>query len=195
MGSRPIVLIARRESDKTLYVLERQNNGLYTLCHLGSWVDLVELEGLATASCPHLIQKQPNTSVESNAPLPLTTPQLHHDNKKRRLAIESLQLLVKKPRSRSMSTPSQLVSPTGMSIPNLDNVKSQPTTTGAHQEVSASKMLEGDTESQMAKAAELDELLAAPTAEGIFDNIRNQYLEFLYHSMVSAPNKFHHVAI
>ncbi|KAI1376918.1 DNA replication regulator SLD3-domain-containing protein [Hypoxylon crocopeplum] len=186
MGSGPVVLIARLETDKSLYALERQQNGLYALCHIGSWVNLQELEGLATASCSRLIEKRPHTSIDSSTSCPLVTPQLHHEAKKRRLAIEAIQSLVKKPsRSRSISTASQLISPTGLPTLGLDSIESQPDSTHVPQNAIPTGVLDTQTESQTATFHETDDIFSAPTAEGIFDNIRNQYLESLYHSMGS----------
>lgn len=186
IGSRPVVLIARLETDNTLYVLERQKNALYTLCHLGSWTDLQELQVLATVSCPQFIQERSNTSAELSTPISLTTPQLHHDNKKRRLAIEAIQSLVKKPaRARSLSTLSQPISPTELSTPAQDNAESQASNGGNSQDITPTGALDTQNESQMSKVPEPDDMLATPTADTIFDNIRNQYLESLYHSMVN----------
>ncbi|KAL7628049.1 hypothetical protein AAE478_002245 [Parahypoxylon ruwenzoriense] len=178
MGS--VVLIARLETDKTLYVLERQKDGLYTLCQFGSWVDLQELEQFATVSCPWLIEKRSNTSRNSSISHPLTTPQLHHETKKRKLAIEAIQSLVKRPaRSRSVSTPSQCVPPTEWPAPGQDNGESQP------KRIHATSMRETQSPSQTARVSEADEVFATPTADGIFGNIRYQYLESLYLSMGS----------
>ncbi|KAI1762979.1 DNA replication regulator SLD3-domain-containing protein [Hypoxylon sp. FL1150] len=186
MGSRPVVLIARLETDKTLYVLERQKNALYTLCHLGSWANLQELQGFATVSCPHLIQRRSNSSTELSTPHPLTTPQLHHDNKKRRLAIEAIQSLVKKPaRSRSLSTLSQPVSPAEVSTPGRENVESQASNGPTSQDATPKGAFETQNRCQMSKVPEPDVMLATPTADTIFDNIRTQYYESLYHSMGS----------
>ncbi|KAI2611991.1 DNA replication regulator SLD3-domain-containing protein [Hypoxylon sp. NC1633] len=186
VGSRPVVLIARLETDKTVYVLERQKNGLYTLCHFGSWVDLQELERCAIASCHHLIEKRQDSSIDSNIPRPLITPQLHHETKKRRLAIEAIQSLVKKPgRSRSVSTLSQLVSPIGPPTPGPDNSDFQPSNAHISATPLPSEVPKSQAENQVTKAPEAEESLIAPTAESIFENIRNQYLESLYHSMGS----------
>ncbi|KAI0376255.1 DNA replication regulator SLD3-domain-containing protein [Hypomontagnella monticulosa] len=184
MGSRPVVLIARLESDKTLYVLERQVNGLYTLCHLGPWVHLRELQQLATASLPKLIERRTNDTANSITSQPLTTPQLHHATKKRRLAIEAIQSLVKKPtRSRSASTLSQFNPPTQLLTPSQDT-ESQPESTYILQDGPSIETTESQTESQEVRAVEIDEF-TAPTAESIFENIRSQYFESLYHSMGS----------
>ncbi|OTA57705.1 hypothetical protein K449DRAFT_335204 [Hypoxylon sp. EC38] len=189
LGSHPVVVIARLESDKTIYVLERQTSGLYTLCHFGPWVDLQELERRATVSLPQFIEKRTNPSIDANTPHPITTPHLHHETKKRRLAIEAIQSIVKKPgRSRSMSIASQSIPQTDPqtrpSTPGYDNSESRPTTSHI-QNAPPTKTPDSSTLSQVAKASEIDDLLATPTAEGIFENIRNQYFESLYNSMGS----------
>ncbi|KAI1136934.1 DNA replication regulator SLD3-domain-containing protein [Hypoxylon sp. FL0543] len=190
LESHPVVVIARLESDKTIYALERETNGLYTLCHVGSWVDLQELERLATVSLSQFIGKRSNTSVDTNTSHPLTTPHLHHETKKRRLAIEAIQSLVKKPtRSRSLSTASQIIppecSPTQPTTPGRDDSESQLDTAHISQNAGPTKSHETQAQSQAPEASVMDDLLATPTAEGIFDNIRNQYFESLYNSMGS----------
>lgn len=191
IGSRPVVLIARLESDKTLYVLERQTDGLYSLCQFGSWVDLRELRRLATVSCIQLIEKRANTFINSNISYPLTTPHLHHETKKRRLAIEAIQSLVKKPaRSRSVSTTSQLIPPVRPLTPSQDNDESQPDVGQISLESLFTEKSESQTQSQVPSAPTVGQLMTTPTAEGIFDNIRNQYLESLYHSMVGSSSIF-----
>ncbi|KAI1741322.1 DNA replication regulator SLD3-domain-containing protein [Xylaria scruposa] len=191
MGNRPVVLIARLESNRTVYAIERQANALYTLCHLGSWVDLEQLCGLATVSCPALIRQQPALRSEPITHVPLTTPQISHTNKKRRLAIEAIQSLVKKPvRSRSISVLSQAGEASRPSTP-IQGIQ------GGNALDSGGEAVARDTpapdistagpgvESQVSLAQDQDEILATPNAEGIFENIRNQYFEALYHSMGS----------
>ncbi|KAH8156198.1 hypothetical protein CIB48_g12047, partial [Xylaria polymorpha] len=176
MGNRPIVLIARLESNRSVYAIERQANSLYTLCHLGSWVDLEQLGSLATVSCPTLIRKQPAVRSEPTTQVPLTTPQISHTNKKRRLAIEAIQSLVKKPaRSRSISVLSQAGEISRPPTPiQGDNVPAP--------DASFPRPI---VESQENPVQGQDEALAVPNAGGIFDNIRNHYFEALYHSMGS----------
>lgn len=191
VAARPVVLLARLESDKTVYALERQRNGLYSLCQLGSWVDLTTLCELATVSCSHLVKKSPWHTTTTSIQQPLTTPQLHHENKKRKLAIEAIQSLVKRPaRSRSVSTPMQTVglatqqsaTPAGDSQPTSQ----QDGNTSASQGIAAPPANATDTQSQIPTASgpRVEESLTPPTANDIFGNIRNHYMEALYHSMV-----------
>ncbi|KAI0838879.1 DNA replication regulator SLD3-domain-containing protein [Hypoxylon sp. FL0890] len=235
-GWYPAVLIARLESDKTIYVLERMAGELFTLCHLGPWVHLRSLIPLAIVSLPEFLEKPasikpasifpgtnvlssgfPGTNVSSsvfrtgtnvsssvftgtnlpssvftgtNLPPPLTTPHLHHESKMRRLAIEAIQSVVKKPpRSRSMSTASQIIPPadvpTQPPTPGQDNSESQPITTCIPQNAPSIEARETQAQSQAPKASQMDDSLGTPTVEEIFDNIRNQYFESLYNSMGS----------
>ncbi|KAI3332336.1 DNA replication regulator SLD3-domain-containing protein [Xylariaceae sp. AK1471] len=192
MGNRPVVLIARLESNKSIYALERQENALYTLCHLGSWVDLEQLSHLATVSCASVIRKQTTFPTEPTASGSLTTPQISHANKKRRLAIEAIQSLVKKPtRSRSISI--------SISVPSQNEEVSRPPTpmqksngfisgtvaVAQDAPLSSTYILTSGMASQGGLMQDEGETLNMPNAEGIFDTIRNQYFEALYHSMGS----------
>ncbi|KAI1410865.1 DNA replication regulator SLD3-domain-containing protein [Hypoxylon sp. FL1857] len=190
MGSHPVVVIARMESDKTVYAVERQKNGLYTLCHFGPWVDLQELERHATVSLPQFIEKRSNPSIDTNTSHPITTPHLHHETKKRRLAIEAIQSLVKKPtRSRSVSTTSQIIplAEATSQTPGSgqDGPESRPGTAYSHPNAPPMESIKPQAQIQAPKASEIDDSLVAPTADAIFDNIRNQYFESLYNSMGS----------
>ncbi|KAI0454805.1 DNA replication regulator SLD3-domain-containing protein [Xylaria acuta] len=188
MGNRPVVLIARLESNRTVYVIERQANALCTLCHLGSWVDLEQLCGLATVSCPALIRQQPALRSEPTTHVPLTTPQISHTNKKRRLAIEAIQSLVKKPaRSRSVSALSQAG---GVSRPPTPIQGANALGSGGEAVAQDAPAPDASTpqpgvEPQVSLVQDQDQALAMLHAEGIFENIRNHYFEALYHSMGS----------
>ncbi|KAI0966566.1 DNA replication regulator SLD3-domain-containing protein [Xylaria arbuscula] len=188
LGNRPVVLIARLESNKSVYAVERQANALYSLCHLGSWVDLEQLINLATVSRPSLLREQPILSAQPTAHAPLTTPQLSHTNKKRRLAIEAIQSLVKKPaRSRSISTLSQAgeVSrpPTPVQAENVRDATSVPALPDVPPHGDSTPTPGVVSQDEVAK--DRDEAVVIPSAGDIFENIRNQYLETLYHSMGS----------
>ncbi|RYP74230.1 hypothetical protein DL771_003163 [Monosporascus sp. 5C6A] len=174
VAAHPVVLIARLESDKTIYALERQNNGLYSLCQLCSWVNLAALCELSTVSCGHLINESPPQPTDSSTSQPLITLQLHKENKKRRLAIEAIQSLVKKPaRSRSVSTPSQPVEfITQPAAPAGDEkATSRQSGNGQASRDAAPFSSIPDTKSQMQATAEtrIYESPSQPTANDIFD--------------------------
>ncbi|KAI0427728.1 DNA replication regulator SLD3-domain-containing protein [Xylaria sp. FL1042] len=188
MGSRPVVLIARLESNKTVYVIERQANALYSLCHLGSWVDLEQLCDLATVSCLALIREQPVFPAEPTPHAPLITPQISHANKKRRLAIEAIQSLVKKPtRSRSVSALSQVGEASRPSTPIQGGNAFDGDSVSVVQDVPSRTEVtpKPGLVSQVDVVQEQDVALNVPTADGIFENVQNQYFEALYHSMGS----------
>ncbi|KAI1363976.1 DNA replication regulator SLD3-domain-containing protein [Xylaria arbuscula] len=188
MGNRPVVLIARLESNKTVYAIERRTNALYSLCHLGSWVDLEQLCDVATVSCSALLRQQPLVPPAPVLQAALTTPQISHTNKKRRLAIEAIQSLVKKPtRSRSISVLSQ-AGEVSRPLTPLTKAGEPDTDYAVNPEVVPypgvlTPVLDADT--QIGLPQNQDEALDIPNAESIFDNIRSQYFEALYHSMGS----------
>ncbi|RYO77545.1 hypothetical protein DL762_009188 [Monosporascus cannonballus] len=185
VAAHPVVLIARLESDKTIYALERQNNGLYSLCQLCSWVNLATLCGLSTVSSGHLIKKSPPQPTGSSTSQPLITPQLHKENKNRRLAIEAIQSLVKKPaRSRSVSTPSQ---PVELITQPAAPAGDEETTSGQSGNGRASRDAAPFSSTPDAKSpiqataeARIDESPSQPTANEIFDiQIDKKYRETL----------------
>lgn len=188
MGSSPVVLLARNDISKTVYALERQDNGLYVACRLGPWVELDQLASNATAICQERLR--PATSRDLNrhvtsAPL-TTTPQLHRDQKQKRAAIEAIQSLVRK-RARSQS------------VSTFDGIP-------AHEDSQETTVTKGQLPSPVLKHEELHEPARMPnievpapvkiqdvipgeprstqTADDIFDTIRTQYCEALYKSMV-----------
>jgi len=183
------LLLARSDASRAVYAIERQETGLYVLCKLGAWVDLQKLSELATACCRQRIRHVAPPANTTITEPPLTTPQLHKENKRKRLAIEELQSIFKK-RQRSLSTatqehqtshpPSQepaessqrLPTPPGTDTQNLqlDQTVDEPALPGS--------------EPGAATIEANPNFLSQPTAEDIFQNIRNQYSEALYHSKV-----------
>lgn len=179
------LLLARSDTNRMVYAIERQGDDLYVLCKLGAWVDVGKLAQFATVTCGYRIQSYQTILNANDAPPPLTTPQLHKENKRRRLAIEEIQLMVKKrPRSQSVAT--------SASQDPVHNTTSAETCTNAlvsesqHAQHSVPRNPPSpESQSQSAPPLETaDEPLSQPTAEDIFQNIRSQYLEALYHSLV-----------
>ncbi|TAQ88486.1 hypothetical protein B7494_g3206 [Chlorociboria aeruginascens] len=161
MGSQPTVLIARLDDGMTLYVVEREDRGLYVICQLGSWVNLQQLRAAAVASNQELPKPLGSGSgllymTGDDAAAPLVTSESSKYTKKKRLAIEAIQSMVKRP-------------PTGILT------ESQPML--ADPEPS---QLQTDINGQT-----LDDLASPPTAAEIFDNVRAQYFEALYLSKAS----------
>jgi DNA replication regulator SLD3 len=112
MGSQPMVLIARLDDDRTLFAVEREDRGLYVLCQLGSWVNLQQLRAAAVATTEKLSNKALEKALSSNANSTTTailTPEASKYSKKKRLAIEAIQSMVKRP-SKGLSE-SQIATP------------------------------------------------------------------------------------
>lgn len=183
------LLLARSETNRTVYAIERHGDGLYVLCKLGAWADVGKLAQFATVTCDQRLQTYKTILAPTGASLPLTTPQLHKENKRRRLAIEEIQSMVKKrPRSQSVATVvsqdlAQNTTP-GEACANTPSAESQPP-----QDLVPTNSPSTESQSQAAPPPEAaDESLSQPTAEGIFQNIRSQYMEALYHSLVRLPH-------
>lgn len=180
------LLLARADRSRNVYAIERQNGGLFVLCKLGSWVDILKLAQSATVTCSQRLRTYAPVPVPGGGELPLTTPQLHHENKKRRLAIEEIQSMVKRrPRSQSIATtlsqdPTHGLAPIETCVP--------PPAVESQNPPDLVSTISPPPESQSNTVAALpeavDDAQSQPTAEDIFQNIRTQYLEALYHSRV-----------
>lgn len=184
LGSRPVVLIARMETNKTSYVLERQYGGLYSLCQLGNWVDLEKLSAHATVAYTKLLKSR-IIPVDISRPDATTTTQLHHENKKRRLAMEAIQSLVKRPtRSLSVSFP-----PQSLDIARESSLAKEESATQAAAPSTGPMGLDATGLSEQSNvpptSSAPDDGQSVQTAQNIFENIRLQYFEALYHSMGS----------
>ncbi len=187
------ILVARSDSGENVYIIEREESGLYVLCKLGAWVDLDKLSHLATVLCHQRVH--PSTSQAKHIGLPeppLVTPKMYKENKRRRLAIEEIQSKVRrqsKPQraAAAVATPDQ--QPRPIQLPTPESAESQPRPVEkpcieqvrSLQPVAPSKPI-----SPHIPAAD-DALADQPAAEDIFQNIRTQYFEALYHSMVWYP--------
>ncbi|KXJ91923.1 DNA replication regulator SLD3-domain-containing protein [Microdochium bolleyi] len=183
IGAEPKILVASLDYDKTIYALERQETGLYTLCKLSAGVDLGSLSQDASIISSAALRKRASATVNQQEPPPLATAASHHENKKRRLAIEAIQSLVKKPARPSLEgvlplegeshAPVEAGTPTG-SQPTLEEVL-VPVNAGL-----GPGNLQESTPSTQEPAVE--ETSAPLGAEAILDGIRTQYQEALYHS-------------
>ena len=176
MASSPRVLLARSESKRTTYALERHDNSLYSVCKLGAWVEIESLAQHATAICqdrvnpPKPREEATSFGAETTA---LTTPQTHKDEKKKRVAIEAIQSLVRKrARSQSVSTLDTPIVTVPALLPSSDD----------NPVLSSSTMKQNKT----ADASIGTDVSQQQTAESIFSTIRNHYFEALYRSKVSS---------
>lgn len=195
MAERPSILVARSETTKTLYAVERADGNLYTVCKLGSWVDLEDLSSKATVwSQQLLLLGEPGRPA--SRPAPLTTPQLHKGHKEKRLAIEALQSIVRK-RGRSQSV-STLDDP-----PPVDK-RQKSDDDGSRSRAGSDKRANEEAQTTMEDSSPSDVVLPQnpdflqtlnpaldfpeqPTSEDIFASLRAAYWEALYISKVCNP--------
>ncbi|KAG5986353.1 hypothetical protein E4U54_005481, partial [Claviceps lovelessii] len=210
LGSHPAVVIARSDSQGTAFALERQDNGLYVMCKLGSWVDMGGLARFATAFCrsrlaapltPRTVPQQQQQQQERDPKAAVaTTPHMYGEQKKKRAAIEAIQNLVrKKSKPQPTTLEGDINSLQGSDSSALDSHTpiQLPTPESKSDEISACERLvlsKSETEATEAVSVLVangleNEVPASSsqqqTAETIFDNIRTQYFEALYKSMGS----------
>ncbi|KAK0730481.1 DNA replication regulator SLD3-domain-containing protein [Lasiosphaeris hirsuta] len=181
------VLLARSETSRAVYAVEREGNGLYVVCKLGAWANVEKLGQGATVLCTQRMRNC-NPAVGGSSAVPaLITPQMHKDNKRKRLAIEEIQSMV---RRRSVAgNASQSRPSTSMGTLPVSEMSAGPNLASAVEQVGAlvaSPLLVSTRLKSVANPPlHVDELLAQPTADDIFQSVRAQYLEALYHSMGS----------
>lgn len=187
MGSTPVVLLARNDISKTVYALERQDNGLYVACRLGPWAELDQLAKHATALCQERLRTSTSRDLNRHTtPAPLTTPQLHRDQKQKRAAIEAIQSLVRKrARSQSVSTFDGIA-------PYEDGHETTTTKGQLPSPILKHEELQGRAQTpdiEIPAPVKVQDVIpgeprSIQTADDIFDTIRTQYSEALYKSMV-----------
>lgn len=149
-----MVLIARLDDGRTLYAVEREDRGLYVLCQLGSWINLHQLRAAAVVSRAELLPKTTERTIQDNAIVPLVTLEANKYSKKKRLAIEAIHSMLKRPSTGILTD-------------------SEPTPT-APQPLPPSQTQEQPFNDPV------NDVSAQLTATDIFDNVRTQYLEALY---------------
>lgn len=160
----PSVLLARSDLTRNVYAIERHQLGLYVVCKLGSWVSVEKLSKLAEACyAPRCTLAQESNTADTEAPV--TSHQFHKESKRKRQAIEELQSMVRK-RQKSLAPESQ-------------ETLSQP----AVQSQGPEQVVNTETQTVQATGGPLDPNPDAQvSAQAIFENIRSQYFESLYHS-------------
>ena len=181
------VLLARSEVNRTIYAIERGGDGLYVLCKLGMWADIEKLAQGATVVCSQRMKSQKLARPEVSSPaVPLITPRMHKESKNRRLAIEEIQAKVRQRSAaerESQSRPSTPITNTAASEePASQEV--EPAAGPAVEQAPDAELAPAEPEISDQLPLNIGEPLAPPTAEYIFQTIRTQYWEALYHSMV-----------
>ncbi|KAK4212503.1 DNA replication regulator SLD3-domain-containing protein [Rhypophila decipiens] len=183
------VLLARSETTRMIYALERDGPGLYILCKIGGWVEIEKLAKWATVVCDGRVRPHQPKPVAAGV-LAHITPQMHKEEKRRKLAIEEIHQSIVRKRSStviSRDDSSQLPTPPdhgptpdkpeGQEVVSNNDSPGNSVATPSHQGnalvVSSQQQTPGE------------DSLAQPSAEAIFQSIRTQYSEALYHSMRS----------
>jgi len=160
MGNEPMVLIARLDDGLTLYAVERQDRGLYVLCQLGSWVNIQQLRAVAVVSRQEVKAMEKGFGSGGTSIVPLVPAASSALSKRKRLAIDAVVSMVKRP-CNALSTESSIL------MEHMPLSQSQP------------KPQLPDPEPP------LDGISTQLTATEIFETVRNHYFETLYLSKVS----------
>lgn len=186
MGAAPRTLIARNESRGTLYAIERHDNALYAACKLGSWTALESLASRATVVYEERVHPPSQPPRELPAPGTTTTPQMHREQKKKRVAIEAIQSLVRKrPRSQSTCTLDDTGKGETTSLQpgpdSLDPADPKPSKEPTPIVVPSPEL---PPEKQATSSGVEPEGGQQQTAASIFDSIRSHYFDALYKSKV-----------
>lgn len=177
------VLLARSETTRVVYAIERDRIGLYSLCKLGAWVDMEDISQKATVVCASRMRNCKPIKTESTIDAPTFTPQMHKEKKRRRLAIEEIQSKVQQKRSQSRPPTPGANQPVFATSSNNNN--------GSGHSVKDTAAIRGSdqkSEPHVGDGKSIDPLVmpeaSQPSSDDIFQNIRAQYFEALYHSMV-----------
>lgn len=180
------MLLARSETTRMVYAVERESSGLYVLCKLGSWVDIELLSQKATVVCMERMRSGKPVKQEDTAAVALTTPSMYNEGKRRKLAIEEIQSMVRK---RSMSviektSPNQTATATEESPESKDGGSQNTDPVQQHTETPVGPGPSRSETPALEPARIDDDPLSQPDAGDIFQSIRAQYMEALYHSKV-----------
>lgn len=177
----PSVLIVRSDATRNIYAVERHQSGLYVVCKLGAWVSIEKLGHLAEAC--YAPRCYPAQTIEATDTIAATiTPQLHKENKRKRAAIQELQSMVRK-RARTASVV-QVESQTSQS-------QSPVPPQNVDEKVSSAILVNPPTLQDSLALSKPSEPQSDPldpsadsqtSAEDIFQFLRLQYNEALYHS-------------
>jgi hypothetical protein len=197
----PCVLIARSESTDVVYVMDRHDAGgsLYVVCRLGKWVNVMELRSKAVACSTRLRDRKKRSGEgvigdEDEHRAVAMTPAVHRAQKKKKVAIEEFRSLVKR-RARSQSvvaasrdqrTESQGSGDAGDQTGNDagNDIKND---TGTDIKNGTGTDTNNDTQHlSEPTAAPPKEQPPPPGPDELLENIRTQYLETLYKSMVGS---------
>lgn len=182
------VLLARSETSRMVYALERESGGLYVLCKLGSWVDIGRLARDATFLCRERVSNGNPSKPADTSATPLVTPLMYKESKRRKLAVDEIQSLVRRRSSAAAEKDSQsqgrALTEEKPDSPGLNSQSVELVEEPAEASTGLLSPSSGGQDTAAPLPAPKDDLLAQSNAEDIFQNIRTQYFEALYHSKV-----------
>lgn len=157
----PSVLVARSEDHRNVYAIEKYQPHLYVVCKIGSWVNIEKLAQVAEAS--YASRCSANQHREE---APTVTAQLVKTDKKKRKAIEDFQSEIRK-RSRAQS-----VAPNESQREQSQALALEPIPSANDPQIP-----------QISRPGSIDPIVDLQTsADDIFEWVRSQYFEMLYHS-------------
>jgi len=184
------MLLPRDQLPLSALDLGQPHGDLPTARFFESKIKILDLEG-RLGSKKRAVGKSPWgwPAVPSSSAVPgaLVTPFLHKEAKKRRLVIDEIQSMVRRRSFASKEPPSRPSTP-GTAAPTSEgpvlgsNGAAAPSESGIQLLVNHTLLCEEEPESQALPSPE--DIPVQPTADDIFQNIRAQYFEALYHSMV-----------
>ena len=140
--------------------MERQDRQLYVLCKLGSWVNIQQLRAVAVVSRQEVKAAERSFGSGINPVVPQAVAKSSVHSSKKRLAIETLVSMVKRPTTGLLSDSQLSATP----------VSATPVSASQPQSAEPDLPIDGGS--------------APRTSAEIFDNVRNQYFEALYLSKV-----------
>lgn len=190
LGPSRSVLLARIEPRGAVYAFERQTDGLYVVCKLGSWVQLETLAENATTIChDRVFPVKLEASTSQNDDAAIITPQMHHKQKQKRAAIEAIQSLVRKRAKSQVDVAMADGSNSPEAVTPGDPAQEsppQPTISVEDTEASTPNMkYPSITHDNLPGPSPAQEQSSQDLATSIFNTIRTQYFEALYKSKVS----------
>lgn len=203
LSSTPRVLLCEHQPTRAFYAVERLEAGKCIICKLVSSVDLKRLSSTAIALVKtRLAAATAAPRMATSTERPLATPQQHLQVKRRRLAIETLQAIVRKPQATQFDSQTQ-----SFDLGSSGQSQSQEPAGEAETESQAIQVAikdEGSTPTQHGASAPVPPAKmpaqdpvapnSPPSGGDVLENLRSQYLDALYRSMVCSTVSSLHAA-
>lgn len=202
-----MVLLVQSEDDKSHYAIEWESRGLYAVCKLGSWVDIGQLcrrAVLSRSRAQSSHSKSADVSSRNAAQERRVTAEEHIYGKRKRLAIEALQSVMKRPIKEVRPSSDGLASGgissdipeatseehiISTSVQNMLATGSAPVMEGnaqaGHIPGESATALTTTPQEIIPVTTTMEGAVSVSTAAEILENVRVQYFEALYLSKAS----------